>query len=153
MFYHFLKFGPLVLLEIAQDGSLEHCLTTNRGKTHGKKLEDLKLSPKLGFLLFSQGYIIFLYILQDSSLRQCLTSSRAETSKKKKKKICGRNDLLYSNVVERPLRLACFNGLLLEDHLESSILLSKVIFVTDYLQPSILSRVIWNRQILAAAPY
>ena len=23
-----------------------------------KKLEDLKLSPKLGFLLFSQGYII-----------------------------------------------------------------------------------------------
>ena len=41
---------------------------------------------------------------------QCLTSSRAEISKK----ICGPNwggnDLFYSNVVKRPLKLACFSN-------------------------------------------
>ena len=37
-FCHFLKFGSLALLEIAQDNSLEHCLTTSSGKTREKKL-------------------------------------------------------------------------------------------------------------------
>ena len=54
--------------------------------------------------------LVFLDIAQDYSLGQYLTSSRAETSKKKKK-ICApnwdRNDLFYSNVVDRPLKLAC----------------------------------------------
>ena len=48
--------------------------------------------------------LVFLDIEQDCSLGQCLTYSRTETSKK----ICGpnwsRNDLFYSNVVERPLK-------------------------------------------------
>ena len=57
-------------------------------------------------LPFTQGGIIsFLDIAQDCSLGQCLTSSRAETSQKT---FCGpnwgRKDLLYSNVVERPLK-------------------------------------------------
>ena len=39
-------------------------------------------------------------IVQECSLEQCLTASRAKTSKK--------NDIFYSNVIERPLKLACF---------------------------------------------
>ena len=54
----FLKFGPLVSLEITLDDSLEHCLTISRGKTHEKNFRGPKLVPKLGFLLFSQGCII-----------------------------------------------------------------------------------------------
>ena len=80
---------------------MEHCLTTSRGKTHGKNFGDAKLSPKLGF-----------DIAQDCSLGQCLTSSRAETLKKKKKKWdsnWGQNDLFYSNVLERPLKLVYFD--------------------------------------------
>ena len=57
-FVIFLKFGPLVSLEITLDDSLEHCLTISRGKTHEKNFRGPKLVPKLGFLLFSQGCII-----------------------------------------------------------------------------------------------
>ena len=35
-FSHFFKFGLLVVLEIAKDDTLKHCLTTSRGKTHGE---------------------------------------------------------------------------------------------------------------------
>ena len=56
--FYFFKFCSLVFPEIAQDDSLEHSLTTSRGKTHGKNSRGPKLSPKLGFLSFSQGCII-----------------------------------------------------------------------------------------------
>ena len=52
--------------------------------------------------------LVFLDIAQDCILGQCLTSSRAETLKKNCGPSWGRNDLFYSNVVERPLKLACF---------------------------------------------
>ena len=61
---------------------------------------------------------IFLDSAEDCSLGQCLTSSRAEISKIKHKKggrnegltdpNRDRNDLFYSNVVDRPVKLACF---------------------------------------------
>ena len=57
-FGHFLKSGQLVFLEIAKDDSLEHCLTTNRDKTHGKNFGGPNLGPKLGVLAFSQDCII-----------------------------------------------------------------------------------------------
>ena len=57
-FVIFLKFGPLVSLEITLDDSLEHCLTISRGKTNEKNFRGPKLVPKLGFLSFSQGCII-----------------------------------------------------------------------------------------------
>ena len=56
--------------------------------------------------------LVFLDIAQDCSLGQCLTSSRAEPPPQKKKNWgpnWGRNDLFYSNVVEPPLKTACFN--------------------------------------------
>ena len=62
--------------------SLEHCLTTSRGKIHGKISGGPKLGPKL-FLPFSQvASLYFLDIAQDCSLGQRLASSRAETFKK-----------------------------------------------------------------------
>ena len=36
LFFHFLKFGSLIFLYIAQDDGLEQCLTTSRNKTHEK---------------------------------------------------------------------------------------------------------------------
>ena len=44
--------------DIALDDSLEHCLTTSRGKTHEKTFGVPKLDPKPGLLPFSLGYII-----------------------------------------------------------------------------------------------
>ena len=44
-FCHFLKFGLLVFLEIAQSDSLEQFLTTSRGKTH-KKIEEGQILTK-----------------------------------------------------------------------------------------------------------
>ena len=38
IFCHIIKSGLLIFREIASDDSLEHCLTSSRGKTHGKKL-------------------------------------------------------------------------------------------------------------------
>ena len=55
--------------------------------------------------------LVFLDIAQDCSLGQCVTSIRAKPLKKKKKEYgpnWSRNDMFYSNVVERPLKLACF---------------------------------------------
>ena len=74
-------------MEIAQCDSVEHCLTTSRGKIYEKKIGSAKLGPKLGFLHFLKvASLVFLDIAQDCCLGQCLTSSRAETSKKKNKK-------------------------------------------------------------------
>ena len=74
-------------------------VTTSRDKAHGKKL-----GTQIGSEIMV--FAIFLDIAQDCSLGQCLTSSRTETSKKNNKKttttttkICGQNDLFYSNVV------------------------------------------------------
>ena len=39
-FCHFLKFGSLVLLEIAYNDSLQQCLTSSRGKIHYKNFCD-----------------------------------------------------------------------------------------------------------------
>ena len=83
-FWHFLKFGSLVFPQIAQDDSLEQCLTTSRGKTHEKNFGHPKLGPK-------SSSIVFLDITQDCSLRQYLTSSRAETSKKNLRSRLGPN--------------------------------------------------------------
>ena len=75
-FVIYFKFGSLV------HHSLEHCLTTSRGKIHGKISGGPKLGPKL-FLPFSQvASLYFLDIAQDCSLGQRLASSRAETFKK-----------------------------------------------------------------------
>ena len=43
-FYHFLKFGSLIFLEITYTDSLQQCLTSSRGKIHEKKF----LGPNLG---------------------------------------------------------------------------------------------------------
>ena len=62
LFCHFLKFGSLVFVEIARNGSLQQIITSISGKT----LENLlggqnlgqngpKSDPKLVFLLFSQA--------------------------------------------------------------------------------------------------
>ena len=54
--------------------------------------------------------LVILDIAQDCSLGERLTSSTAETSKSGVN--CGinwgRNDIFYSNVIERPINLACF---------------------------------------------
>ena len=104
-FCHFFKFGSLVFLEITKVDSLEHCLSTSRFNTHEKKKK--KGGPKLGLKLSFSHFLkvaslVFLDIAQGCSLGQCVTSSRAETSEKY---VGGRNDLFYSDVVERPLKL------------------------------------------------
>ena len=65
VFHHFRKFGVVVFLKIAQDGSLEQCLTTSRGKTQEKKClgpkfgrKRPKSGPKLGSSPFSQVQFI-----------------------------------------------------------------------------------------------
>ena len=72
---------------------MEQCLTTNRGKTHGKNFGGPKLGLKFRFLLFAS--LAFLDITQGCSLGECLTSRRAEASKKKK---CGpiRSEMIFS---------------------------------------------------------
>ena len=84
VFCHFLKFGPLVFLKIAQDDSLEQCLATSRGKTHEKKIRGSQTGSEIRvfFHFLKVASLYFLDIAQDCSLGQCLTSSRAETSKK-----------------------------------------------------------------------
>ena len=54
------------------------------------------------------AWLVFLDIAQDCSLWQCLTSSRAETSKKYCDSNRDRNDMLCSNVVGHPVKLAFF---------------------------------------------
>ena len=82
-FLSFFVFVPLVFLEIAQDDSLELCLTISRGKTLGKMSGDSNLFRNQFFCHFLKvASLNFLDIAQDRSLGQCLASSRAETSKK-----------------------------------------------------------------------
>ena len=51
-------------MEIALDDSLEHCLTTSRGKTQGKNLGGPSLGSKLGFsLIFPRYFLEFSLIL------------------------------------------------------------------------------------------
>ena len=50
-FCFFLKFGSLVLLEIAYNDILQECLTSSSGEIHE---EGAKSVPKLGLLPFSQ---------------------------------------------------------------------------------------------------
>ena len=47
VFVIFFKFGSLIFLEIGQYDSSEHCLTTNRGKTHEKIWGSPKLTSKI----------------------------------------------------------------------------------------------------------
>ena len=103
-FVIFFKFGSLVFLEMVQDNSWEHCLTTRRVKSLEKNFWAPNLVRNQSFCHFLQvASLVFLDITQDFSLRQCLTSSnRAEASTTTTKRKCGRND-----IVERPLKLAC----------------------------------------------
>ena len=60
-FCHFLRFGLIDLLELADDDSLEQCTTTSGGKIHTKNLEPKfgsKLGSELGFSPFSQVWFI-----------------------------------------------------------------------------------------------
>ena len=57
------------------------------------------------FLKVASFYLID--IAQDCSLGHCLTSRRAETSKIICRQNWDGNDLFYSNVIKRPLKLAC----------------------------------------------
>ena len=64
-FFHFLKFGSLVFLEIAYNDSFQQFLTSSRSKTYKKNFggpnlaqNRSKLGPKLSFLSFSQVWFI-----------------------------------------------------------------------------------------------
>ena len=91
-FCHFLQFGSLVFLEIAQDDSLEQYLTTSRGKTCKKNwggqiwAKQTKIRSKISFFchFLKFGSLVFLQIAQDDSLEHCLTTSRGKTCKEKK---------------------------------------------------------------------
>ena len=63
VFCYFFKFGSLVYLEIAQDDSLEHDLTTSRGKTHEKNCGFQSGSRIRVFAIFSRFHHQFLLIL------------------------------------------------------------------------------------------
>ena len=95
VFCHFIMFASLVFLDIAQDESLEHFLTTNRGKTHEKKIWGApNWVRNYSFCHFPKvTSLVFLDIAKDCSLGQFLTE---------------RNLWPNSNVVKRPLILACF---------------------------------------------
>ena len=68
-FFHFLKFGTLVFLEIVCNDNLQQCLTFSKDKFHthkigGTKFEPnrLKSGPKLGVFYFLKfGLLVFLY--------------------------------------------------------------------------------------------
>ena len=118
VFCHFFKFDSLVFLKIAQDDSLEHYLITSRSKTHGKNFGAPKLGPNLGFFaIFSRLHIQFSLILHKIAARDnvyYLLELKPHKKKKKKQRNnyrpdWGLTDLFYSNVVERPLKLACSN--------------------------------------------
>ena len=120
-FWLFSKFGSLV------------CLTNSRGKIHWLQ--------NYGFCHFLKvPLLVFLDIAQNCSLGHCLTARRAETSKKKKKKKKKKDpnwagkDLFYSNVVERPLKLACFYSYASDHHFKYRVIKN---FIQDsiYLSP------------------
>ena len=65
VFCLFLKFGLLVLFQIAYNDSLQQFIASSRGKTHEKIFwgpnlgqNGPKSGPKLGFLPFSQDWFI-----------------------------------------------------------------------------------------------
>ena len=105
-FFNFLKLVLLVFPEIAYDYGLEHYLTTSRGKSHEKNFWGPKLGPKLRFLPFVK-VVLFSLILHKTAARDNVNLYSWNL-----KNICGRNwdrnDLFYSNVIEHPLKLACF---------------------------------------------
>ena len=80
VFRHFLEFGSYVFLKIANDNSLQQCLTFSGGKTQEKNFWFLiwdkwpEIGPKLGFLPFLTkfGSLVFLDSALDCSLGQGL---------------------------------------------------------------------------------
>ena len=72
VFCHFLRFGSLFFLEIADSYSLQQCIASSRGKTHEKFLgtkfsqQRVKIRPKIRFFA-----------------EQCLATSWGKTHKKK----------------------------------------------------------------------
>ena len=91
-FFHFLKFGTFVFLEIAYNNSLQQCITSSRGKIHQKNhikffgaqiwAKDAKIGLELSFLFhfLRFGSLVFLEIAYNDCLQQCVTSTRGETS-------------------------------------------------------------------------
>ena len=64
------------------DDTLEQCLTTSRGKNHGKKMWGSKSVPKLFFChSLNFGSLVLFGIAQGCSLVQFITSSRDEICK------------------------------------------------------------------------
>ena len=79
VFYHFLKYGSLVFLQIAYNDSLQQYLTCSPGKIREKTFWGPKSVPKLGFPHFLKfRSLVFLEITYNDSLQQCLTTSRAK---------------------------------------------------------------------------
>ena len=83
VFYHFLKFRSLLLLELAYSDSLQQCLTFSGVKTYtqkkfsgpnlGQAKSGPKSGPKLGFCHFLKFVsLVFLEIAYNDSLQQCL---------------------------------------------------------------------------------
>ena len=93
-FFHFLKFGSLVFLEIAYSESLQQCLASSTGKIHEKyfcaqiSVERAKIRPKTGFFshFLKCGLLVFLEIAYNDSLQQFIASIRGKIHGKKKKK-------------------------------------------------------------------
>ena len=105
-FFNFLKLVLLIFPEIAYDYGLEHYLTTSRGKSHEKISGDPNWVRNYGFCHFVK-VVLFSLILHKTAARDNVNLYSWNL-----KNICGRNwdrnDLFYSNVIEHPLKLACF---------------------------------------------
>ena len=84
VFWHFLKFGSLVFLEIAYIDSLQQCLTCSRGKIQEEIFVGAKMGPETSFFchFLRLGSLIFLEIACNDSLQQCLTSNRGKIHNK-----------------------------------------------------------------------
>ena len=83
-FCHFIKFGSLVVLEVAFNNNWRQCLRSIRGKIFEKMFlkpkfapKGPKSSPKLVFFHFLKFCsLVFFQIAYNDSLQQCITSSR-----------------------------------------------------------------------------
>ena len=53
VFCYFFKFDSLVFLQIGYIDSFQLCITSTRGKTYEKKLERVKIMPKISFFAIS----------------------------------------------------------------------------------------------------
>ena len=93
-FFHFLKFGSLVFLEIAYSESLQQCLASSTGKIHEKyfcaqiSVERAKIRPKTGFFpIFSS--VVYQFFLKLHTMIACnnLQHLLEVKSMEKKKKI------------------------------------------------------------------